>query len=449
MQAPPPPRLLPPIPPVVKLLVAGVLLAAIVYLGGDWGAAATTTATEHQVEPQVVVPSLDENVLAGVADRTREQRLQLEREPLRHLLRSAIDVGPTVAAALGLPAEPVPLATLREDMARWRGRWIWYEGELVDLAGPREGHPIAGYSIYEATIRLAGGDHAIAAFSIPPDTAIQRGSWVRIDGYLLKLRDTTYPLDVRQAPMLVGRSIQRDYEDWGPVTQLDPTVLDRVDDTSYWSKDQMWHTLEEDQTEPLWHLAAYARDTREQRTFAEWRRIGILNAAEFFEPFMNHEVQRGTPLRIIGTLIRRTTLAAPANPAGIKFWTIAWIQVREYGGAMVPIWVPKRVADLPRLAQLEVRCHYYRRFAYETVEDKRRMVPLFVAADLDPYELGTSAAMRQLGVVLGGILTGMMLLIWWGARRAARSSAQHQRDMDARRRRRRERATATESPTAT
>lgn len=449
MQIPEPPRLMPPIPPMAKLLIAGTLLAAIVYLGGNWGAAVAPVEDADPVEPRVMVPNLDRSLLAGARDATREQRLVLESEPLRHLLQLAIDVGPTVAAALDLPAEPVPLATLREHPTDWRGRWLWYEGELLDLAGPRQGHPIDGYSIYEATIRLADGEHAFAAFSIPPDPAIQRGSWVRIDGYLLKLRDTTYPREVLQAPMLVGRAIQRDYEDWGAVRSLDATLMASVDDTSWWPQDKMWHTLEEDQTEPLWHLAAFARDTEGDLTFAEWRRIGILNAAEFWEPFKNHEVQRGTPLRIIGTLIQRTTVAAPANPAGIKFWTIAWVQVREYGGATVPIWVPKRVAELPRLAQLEVRSHYYRRFAYESVNGQRHFVPLFVASDLHPYVLDTSPAMRQLGLVLGGILCGLMVLFWWGARRSARESEQHQRDMDARRRRRREQLAARQSRPAT
>lgn len=442
MQVPPPPRLLPPIPPVFRLLIGGVLLAAIVYAGFTWDSVAAPAPDEAEVEATVVAPSIDVAVLAQARDDTREQRLQLEREPLSQLLRTAIDVGPTVAAALGMPEEPVPVATVRADMATWRGRWLWYEGELVDLAGPREGHPIDGYSIYEATIRLASGDHAIGAFSLPPDVAIQRGSWVRIEGYLMKLRDTTYPLDVREAPMLVGRSIQRDYEDWGRVLQLDPAIMAKVDDATYWPHDPMWHTIEEDQTEPLWHLAAFVRDTAGQRSFADWRRIDILNAAQFFEPFKAHEIARGTPRRVIGTLIRRTTIAAPANPAGIKFWTVAWVQVREYGGALVPIWVPQRVRELPLRAQLEVRGFYYRHFAYEATNGQRHFVPLFVAADLDSYVLETSPAMRQIGMVLGGILTGLMVLFWVSQRRATKAALRHQQEMDARRRRRRERVAA-------
>ena len=38
--------------------------------------------------------------------------------------------------------------------------------------------------------------------------------------HLLKLRDTTYPEKLDAAPMLVGRSIQRDYEDWPTMTFL-------------------------------------------------------------------------------------------------------------------------------------------------------------------------------------------------------------------------------------
>lgn len=448
MQVPTLPRLLPPIPPLVRLLVCGCLVAGIAYLIGLGDTAPAPPPEELQVEPTVIAPRLDRDLLASVHDATREQRLQLELEPLRHLLQSAIDVGPTVAAALGMPGRPVAVATIRADLATWRGRWLWYEGELVDLTGPRQGHPIDGYSIFEATIRLADGGHAIATFSIAPDAAIQKGSWVRIEGYLLKLRDTTYPLDVREAPLLVGRALQRDYEDWGPVHAVDAALMAQVDDTRWFPGDPMWHTLEQDQTEPLWHLAAFARDTAVDRTFAEWRQIGILNAAEFLVPFRDHEVVRGTPLRIIGTLIRRMTVAAPANPAGIEFWTEAWVQVREFGGALIPIWVPKRVGDLPLQAQLEVRGFYYRRFAYEAKTGKRHSVPLFVAADLDRYDLGTDPAMRQIGIVLGCILTGLMLLFGWGARRASRQSREHQREMDARRRRRRERlAGATQAPT--
>lgn len=440
MFAPKPPQLLPPMSPLVRLAIVGAIVAAMVYLAFGLERIEPPPPPPEAPEPEVVVPSIDRDLLARVADATREQRLQLEAEPLRHLLHAAIDVGPTVAAALGAPDRPVPLAELRAEPGKWRGRWLWYEGELLDLTGPRDGHPIRGYGIFEATIRMPGGEHAIAAFSIPPEQAIQRGAWVRIDGFLLKLRDTTYPIDVREAPLLVGRAIQRDYEDWGPVRELDAKLLAGIDDADFSAGSKMWNTIDEDQTEALWHLAAYARDTADDRSLAEWRRVPILAEATFFDDFRDHTVERGLERRIVGSLIQRKTIAAPANPAGIRFWTVGLVQVREYGGATIPIWVPKRVGELPMRAQLEVRGHYYRRFAFEAINGQRHYVPVFVAADLTPLVVDPSPVMRQLGLGIGGVLLAMFVGAWWANRRMARESLQHQREMDARRRRRREQA---------
>lgn len=439
MPAPASPRILPPLPPAARFILGGCVVALLVY-GMTLLEPPAPKARPDEVPPAAVVPlpELDDKVLAGAHDATREQRLVLEVEPLRHLLAKAIDVGPTVAAALGMPEKPVPVADIRAEPDRFRRRWLWYEGVLEELSGPREGHPIRGYSIHEATVRLADGNRVLAAFSLPPDEAVRVDGWVRIEGFLLKLRDTTYPQAIEMAPMLVGRSIQRDYEDWPPVTRLDQELLAKVDDRSYWPGDTAWHTIEEDQTEALWHLAAYVRDTASTRSLAEWRHTGTLNTHEVHQKLVDHEIPRGTPMRIFGPLIRRTTLVAPTNPAGISTWTVAWVQVREYGGGvLVPIWVPKRV-DIATRAQLEVRGYFYRWYAYETIENERRRVPLFVAADLDVYELEVDKTMRSIGLWLGGLVCLLLGALFWSQRRAARDSLQHSRDMDARRRRRRE-----------
>jgi hypothetical protein len=284
------PQILPPLPPWLRLAILGALVAGMVYIVAAIEAAPPPEIGETlpSMETAVALPQLDEAELAKARDVTREQRLKLEPDPLRHLLARAIDVGPTVAAALGVPGKPVPVETIRAAPDEWRGRWLWYEGELEDLAGPRQGHPIEGYSIYEATIRLPDGHHAIGAFSIPPAPELQRGSWVRIEGFLLKLRDTTYPLEVERAPMLVGRRLQRDYEDWGPVTELDKDLLAKVDDSDHFPGSLMWRRVDADQTEAVWHLAAFARDTADQRTRADWRRLPLLNAIDHFEKFRGH-----------------------------------------------------------------------------------------------------------------------------------------------------------------
>ncbi len=438
-------RLLPPIPPAVRYVLAGCLVALVAYALWMVEAAPTVTAPGEQPTEMVVsVPQLDATILAGARDGTREERLRLEVEPLRHLLAKAIDVGPTVAATLGMTDAPVPVADVRAQPLRFRHQWLWYEGVLESLASASDGHPIQGYSIHEATVRLADGERVLAAFSLPPGPDIETGVWVRVEGYFLKLRDLSYPKAIESAPMLVGRQIQFDYEDWGPVTQLDPGLLARLDDRGVFPGDLALRTLEEDQSEALWHLAAYARDTATTRTLADWRRVPVLHFS-WHQKVMDSEVPRATQMRVFGTLIRRTTLAAPTNPAGIRAWTTVWIQVREYGGKLVPVWVPKRVAELPPRAPLEVRGFYYRRFAYDT-EAGRRVTPLFVAADLDRYELGVDKTMREIGLWIAGVVAVLFALLLWSQRRAARASVLHRRDMDARRRRLRERQAATPPP---
>ncbi|MCK5941122.1 MAG: hypothetical protein KAI24_04055, partial [Planctomycetes bacterium] len=405
------------------------------------------------LEKVVVVPELDDQLLSKAKDATRSDRLQVEKEPLAHLLAEAIDVGPSVAAALGIPERMVPVAELREDIDEWRHRWLWYEGELTQLLGPRAGHPIKGYSIYEATVRLADGESVLAAFSVPPEGDprtgdVRVGDWVRVEGYLLKLRDTTYPDKLESVPFLVGRTMQRDYEDWPKVTELDPSYFEGMDDSTLWPGDLSMRDVEEDQTEALWHLGAFVRDTADQWDLKRWRQVEPLSVGEPYDRLVNEGLQRGEPMRVFGTLIRRRTIAAPANPANIRFWTTAWVQVSGFGGHLVPIWVPGRVDKLPMRAQLEVRGFYYRWYVYDSQKGKRYRVPLFVAADLDLFELNTGESMQRIGAWIGGAALLLVISLLVSQRRAAKSALEHSRDMDARRRKRRLAAAASAAGSA-
>jgi len=429
------------VPPYVKVVLLGLFVGFFCYFSFFF-----TDSTPPQTdlapveEVGVVVPGADPEILAKIADQSRQQRLVIESEPLSHLLEKALDVSPTAAVAMGMPKKPIPLDELRENSEEHRGQWLWYEGVLEDLNGPRDGHPIKGHSIYEATVRLPDGERVITAFSIPPGDDIHRGGFVRTEGFLMKLRDTTYPQDIAEAPMLVGRQLLRDYEDWAPVTEFDPSLLADIVDTYPGTK--IWHDVKEDQGTPLWHLAAFARDTADDRTFEQWRQIPVLSVAGTHDRLVAGEIERGTPMRILGTLVKRRVIKAPPNPAGIEYWTVAWILSRDYASHIVPVWVPKKIDDIPLRTDLEVRGYYYRWLAYESIENLRLRVPLFIAADLNRYDIGVDETMQTLGLAIAIALILLMALIGlmqWSGRR---QSERHAREMDARRRRRREREAA-------
>lgn len=428
--------LLPSLPPAARFLVIGLVVACLAYLMTSLERTPVTPPPKAP-EAVVAVPELDSRILAEAHDETREQRLIVETAPLRHLLATAIDVGPTVAHALGIPPEPVPLDELRKAPATWRGRWLFYEGTIEHLSGPRDGHPVPDRGIYEATLRLRSGDAVMVAFSLPPTAPLAVGAWARAEGFLLKLRDATYPTPIELAPMLVGRELLRDYERWAPVTALDESLLATIDDASFAEGAPVWRTIDQDQHEPLWHLGAFVRDTASQRTLADWRKIGTLNN-DLHKPLREGKVGRGAPVRIFGSLIMRRTVVAAPNPAGIQHWTAAWMQVREYsGGSLVPVWVPKRVADLPERVQLEVRGYFYRWAIYETQAGQARWAPLFVAADLDPYVLDTSMGLKAIAPWLAGAMLAFLTMVFISQLRARRAADAHTKALYELRRRQR------------
>jgi len=431
------------LPPWVRAVI-GCSIALVVY-GAIYLAVRSVeqpATTDEVVEKAVRVPELDEELLASIHDAERKDRLLLEKEPLQHLLAKAIDIGPTVAAALEMPEEPVPVADVRADIDTWRLRWLWYEGKLTQLSEGRPGHPIEGYSIYEATVELPDGEHVMTAFSIPSRESLVVGDWVRAEGYLMKLRDQTYPVPLERVPMLVGRTLHPDYPDWPKVTELDPAILSQIYDDAFDPRSQASCTVEDDQCEALWHLGAYVRDTADTRSFADWRKIGVLDLGEVYDELVEGKVERGRPMRVFGTLIRRQTIAAPPNPANIKFWTAVLIEAHQFDSRVIPIWIPQRVRELPLRSQLEVRGFYYRWWSYRASDGNNYRVPLFIADDLHVFDLDTSATMNEASLWVGGAVLLLIALVVAGQIRASRTARRHSVDMDRRRRKRRQQSGA-------
>lgn len=431
----------------VRLGACAVLCAVLVYIVLFWNPGPVLDPVDTKLpEPALVdVPTLDRELLGKAKDRTREERLFLEAEPLSHLLSQSLNVSPEAARAMGMPERMPPVAALRTHPAEWRGRWIWFRGEVETIEGPRPGHPVPGYSVFEALLKLDDGSRVLFAFSRPPAEGLAPGAVARAEGYVLKMRDLAMPEDLREVPMLVGAELRLDYRQWEPVTNLDPEVLakggaDVVEEGGRLvPSPETWKSIDVVQRDDqvLWHLSAYARDGA-PKTMTEWRRIPALNAQEIWDGFKKNETPRGTPLRVLGMLAAARTIQAQPNPAGIEDWTEAWVQVRDLGGKAIPIWVPGR-NELPLGSSLEVRGYYLRRYTYTTRSGEERWAPLFVAARLDPFVFDGGHRMTEAASWALGVALLFMLLLIVGARREGRRSRAQEDALLQRRKNRRHR----------
>ncbi|MBK8976061.1 MAG: hypothetical protein IPM29_09050 [Planctomycetes bacterium] len=430
-----------------KIIAMGVVLAGLIHVAFFYETSpAQPLGSGPPVAPmQVEVPIVDRDLLATVRDATRAERLDVEAAPLAHLLELSVRVVPTIAVALGMPEEPIPLSVLRADPSVYRGAYLAYEGKLGHLAPGAPGHPIEGYQIHKGWIDLEDGEKVLFQVSLPPkDIAV--GDWCRIEGFFLKLLDSNHFPTANQAPLLIGPELFSRFEPWAPVAELDPAAFASMRDgivENGWfvdMQDAERGLAESEQDETLWLLASYVAhrhggpdDTREK-----WASVAPFVTKEQLDRTKYGQVQAGTPFRLLGRFIRAEWSVASPNPIGVTHWTQAWVQIRELGSKVVPVWIPKKIDAFTYNEGLEVRAYYYRRLVYPSRNDATVFTPVFVAADLDryqPWPEHPTTTWVKYGFVVA--VLGVIALFFVSALRDRRARDQFELDRLERQRRRR------------
>jgi hypothetical protein len=426
----------------------GAVLALLLFFTFFYqpAAAGLDTGAPAVLEESTPVPELDRELMALAADRTRAERLATEPEPFAHLLEKSLLVTPAVARKLQMPALPVPVASLRRQPDHYRGKYLWFKGQLEYLSPPQPGHPVPGYQAYEGRLRTSDGEPVLFAFSMPPPQGVGEGSWVRIEGYFLKLRDAHLPSPLDMAPMLVGPELLAAHADWEAVEQLDPAVLARVRDGrwnghEFEGGEDMGALLVDSQDVPLWHLAGYAMRQDEKLAAADRRRVPAFTHEGQFEQLRTGELGKGTGLRILGTFVQARILPARVNPLGIESWSEVWVQVRELAGKAIPIWIPGPVEPTWK-RHMPVTClgYFFKRYSYTTTQGEVRWTPLFVSARLEPVELAGNALGNAMAMAFAGLVAVVASIFAVMAWRDRRQRERHETLLLERRRQRRARA---------
>ncbi len=436
-----------------RIAFLGVMLAALwIAVFDDPSNDPPPSDLPPLVEVKTPVPALDQDMLKQVADDSRTSRISVEPAPFLYLVEASLNVVPGVARALGLPTTPVSIPVLRADPDHYRGRYLWYRGVLEETPYTRPGHPVPGYEIHEARLRTPEGEHVLCCFSLPPDSSLREGSWVRMEGFFLKLRDLHLPVRLDRAPMLVGPELFPAFDDWRPVTEIDAKLLAQVHDgrlrEEIGDDGKTYRVLAEDrgdstlpidrsQSLPLWHLSSYAIEQARGRTYDEANAVPRLMTPPQWRELVRGEAAKGTTYSLIGSLQAARTIEARLNPAGIEYWTEAWIQVRELAGRILPIWIPGRIEGWKPGESALLVGHFFKVMKYTSVADAEHVAPLFVAANLIRYQLPDNPFALYYTLPILGLLVGLMAFTIWIIRRDNRNSDIADAERIARRHRRR------------
>ena len=419
----------------IRIILAGALLAAVLTVV-FWGDSGPAEVVDPIARPPVIltpVPKLDQTLLAQVKEDDRLQRMQIEPEPLLHLLEKARDVVPAISKALGMPEHPIPIADLREKSSRYRGSYLWYKGVLDERPRPLTDIPGSMRIAFEARLRTPEGEPVFFRFSVRPDDKLDRGSWVRAEGFFLKLRDLNTPVEVERAPLLVGAELLPDFADWKTVETLDQEILAQVrdgklrDGVLIQDGGDSTREIDDAQRVPLWHLASYATNQWKKRTDEQTMALEKLDTPEKYSAHVRGNAPKGELTGFCGSIQRVRTIEARPNPAGIEFWSEAWIQVRELGGRVIPLWIPKRIEEFRIGEPVFTGGHFYKVRRYTSVDDHEHVVPLFVAADLLRYKLPDNPLSWYLYVPVITFFLGLVVFSFWYARREGRQ----EREMEA------------------
>lgn len=389
-------------------------------------------------------------ILKRIRDETAADRSVINADAMQHLLKLALNVTPDIAEALNMPEHQIDIDDLRAHPERFRGRYIWFKGQLDHFEPTQTTHPVHGYKIYEGDLRIPRQDGKppdVVFFYVskPTEGKIETGDFARIEGYFMKLRDDHLLAKASRGPLLIGKQLKKAYPDWQAIDSLDHAVLERVENP-IWKNDEWihtrdaWRTLPESEDVPLWHLASFASHQAEKLTSEKIAELPYFMDEKMLAEFKHGSRDQGTAVRIKGRFAYSRIVKADVNPIGIDHWSVVWVQLPRLGGKAVPIWITKDIGNKwRRLEDVEAVAYYFRNFHYRSLDERDLFTPLFVAAVIKPVVLPTNPLNSVLGYCFMAIVLLLIVLIFMMYRNTVKQTRKHESELVSRRRRRRSR----------
>jgi hypothetical protein len=321
---------------------------------------------------------------------------------------------------------------------------------VESLEAGRDGHPLKGYQIHVARLKTQEGERIEYHFSVPPSEEIKIGDWVRAEGFFMKLRDAHFPIELAQAPLLVGPELLPAYPDWKAVEALDPAVLARVKDGIRENGvdvdlQQAPVRLPHAQDTSLWHVASFAQHNLVKMTPAEVAALPTFDRAEQWNAAMRGEFVRGGAYRLAGIFCRAHVIEARTNPLGIENWSEVWLYARGFAHRPYAVWIPKHVGAWGHSETARCVGYFYKRYVVDGATGEQHLSPVFVAADLERVDFNPLRASRAVGLGMGAVTAVLLVIFFAAARRDKRTRHEHEALLVERRRQRRGRAPQTTS----
>lgn len=345
--------------------------------------------------PAIKLPPIDRKILETAKDDNAIRRLEAEPNAYEHLLSCAAYIVPGALQAMGLEERPV--AALRSNPAKFRGRPVAFEGQIVDLRDPAAIPGVSTWKKTEGMLETEKGEQVFFAVldEIPSNLGI--GKFARIEGFFFKLRDFKFPKRFDEVPHVVGFKLRKAFKRFEDVKEIDfkllSSIRDNVPEPRVIELDSLYHATSWMQNQDPKALAAGAVDLR--RSHVE----KMLAAAE--------DAPRGKTFRILAELYDAHTRLAEPNPLGIQYWTRAW--VRHADQETIQVNIPGRLEGEWHTGDY-VMFHgvYLQRYMYESGLDDNgtrieRTVPLFVAPSLLPWKIVDNPDNFWIRIALGAI----------------------------------------------
>jgi hypothetical protein len=356
-----------------RLIVYSVVFLFIIvfYLTrtGDAPDARETLPAESPFMPREYEPlaKVDPIRLADVADGTQVERAAIERDALDHLLNESSKLVYGDLDLLGLSA-PSREELLR-DPAAWRGRPVTALGRLDWFEPDTTTDP---HTFRGVVIDRDEQPWPFVVLHLPWD--IDAGGVVRIKGFFLKHADMLKPdLSFASGPLIVGEELLPSSYPLDPVTELRPDLFDTVRD---FDLGEASRPLE---SRSFFELLSFVQHGDMETLFGPPEEREPVFAVQLLNDTTSW---RGRPVTTRGQLLHYQKLPlgpAGENPLGVPYAWQIWT-FNYSGGLTYAISLEEPVGLVPEQDLVDIDGLYYRRFLYESGQNKPAMAAAIIAA---------------------------------------------------------------------